>query len=77
MASEQIAARTGDASTPIIPSLECNPESAHQLMHTLFHQLGAVLKEASTSTKYPLDSFHVAVCDNIRIRRGRLVQGER
>ena len=43
------------------------------LVHTLFHQLGAALKEASTSTKYLLDSFPVAVCDNICIRRSRLV----
>ena len=46
------------------------------LAHTLFHQLGAVLKEASTSVKYLLDSFPVAVCDNIRISRSRLVRGE-
>ncbi len=46
------------------------------LTFTLFHQLGAVLKEASTSTKYLLDSFPVAVCDNIRISRSRLVRGE-
>lgn len=47
-----------------------------ELAHTLFHQLGAVLKEASTSTKYLLDSFPVPVCDNIRISRSRLVTGE-
>ncbi len=46
------------------------------LAHALFHQLGAVLKEASTSTRYLLDSFPVAVCDNIRISRSRLVKGE-
>ncbi len=37
------------------------------LVHTLFHQLGAVLKEASVSPRYLLDSFPVPVCDNIRI----------
>jgi hypothetical protein len=42
----------------------------------LFHQLGMVLKEASASTHYRLDSFPVPVCDNIRIRRCRLVEGE-
>ena len=47
------------------------------LAHTLFHQLGAVLKEASISTKYLLDSFPVPVCDNIRIPRSRLAKGER
>ena len=46
------------------------------LAHALFHQLGAVLKETSVSTKYLLDSFPVPVCDNIRIRRSCLVRGE-
>ena len=46
------------------------------LAHMLFHQLGAVLKEASVSSRYLLDSFPVAVCDNIRISRSRLVRGE-
>lgn len=47
-----------------------------ELLYTLFHQLGAVLKEASPSAKYLLDSFPVAVCDNVRIRRCRLARGE-
>ena len=47
-----------------------------ELTYALFHQLGAVLKEASTSTKYLLDSFPVQVCDNIRISRSRLIRGE-
>ena len=45
------------------------------LAHALFHQIGAALKEASISTRYLLDSFPVAVCDNIRISRCRLVEG--
>jgi IS5 family transposase len=47
-----------------------------ELAYTLFHQLGAVLKQASPSTKYLLDSFPVALCDNVRIRRCRLARGE-
>jgi Transposase DDE domain len=47
-----------------------------ELAYTLFHQLGAVLKEASCSTKYLLDSFPVAICDNIRIPRSRLAHGK-
>lgn len=46
------------------------------LMQTLFHQLGAVLKETVGSSRYLLDSFPVPVSDNIRIRRSRLVRGE-
>jgi hypothetical protein len=44
------------------------------LLHTLFHQLGVALKELSSSTRYLLDSFPVALCDNMRISRCRLVR---
>lgn len=37
------------------------------LIHCLFHQLGAVLKTLHWETRYLLDSFPVPVCDNIRI----------
>ena len=47
-----------------------------ELAYGLFHQLGGALKEMSSSTKYLLDSFPVAVCDNIRISRCRLARGE-
>jgi hypothetical protein len=46
------------------------------LVNSLFHQLGLALKEASPSTRYLLDSFPVAVCDNMRISRCRLVSDE-
>ena len=46
------------------------------LVHTLFHQLGAALKELSPSARYLLDSFPVAVCDNMRISRCRMVADE-
>jgi hypothetical protein len=46
------------------------------LVNALFHQLGAALKELSPSTRYLLDSFPVAVCDNMRISRCRLAKGE-
>lgn len=44
------------------------------LVAQLFHQLGSHLKELNTESRYSLDSFPVAVCDNIRISRCRLVQ---
>jgi Transposase DDE domain len=47
-----------------------------ELAHAIFHQLGQVLKELSISGHYLLDSFPVAVCDNIRIARSRIVKGE-
>lgn len=46
------------------------------LLEALFARLGAALKTASPSTRYVLDSFPVAVCDNIRIKRCRLVHDE-
>ena len=45
------------------------------LAYSLFHQLGAALKELSASTNYLLDSFPVAACDNIRIKRARILRG--
>ncbi len=46
------------------------------LANSLFHQLGLVLKEASASPRYLLDSFPVPVCDNMRISRCRLASDE-
>ena len=47
------------------------------LIHLLFHKLGSVLKDLHWESRYLLDSFPAAVCDNIRINRCRLVQDER
>jgi hypothetical protein len=44
---------------------------------SLFHQLGWVFKQANASTQYLLDAFPVEVCDNVRISRCRLAQGEK
>ena len=46
------------------------------LIVDLFHQVGMGLKQASTTPEYLLDSFPVALCDNIRISRCRLVHSE-
>ena len=46
------------------------------LIYRLFHQLGAVLKELHWESRYLLDSFPVAVCDNIRIGRCRIISDE-
>jgi hypothetical protein len=48
-----------------------------ELAISLFHQLGWVFKQANTSTQYLLDSFPVELCDDIRISRCRLAQGEK
>jgi hypothetical protein len=46
------------------------------LIHCLFHQFGQALKDLHWESRYLLDSFPVAVCDNIRIKRCRLIQNE-
>jgi len=42
----------------------------------LFVALGQSLKQLNTGCRYMIDSFPVAVCDNIRIARSHLLQGE-
>ena len=44
------------------------------LIEMVFHQLGTTLKELNLESRYALDSFPVALCDNIRIPRARLAQ---
>jgi hypothetical protein len=46
------------------------------LINDLFHQVGTALKEISENTEYLLDSFPVAICDNIRIFNAKLIQSE-
>jgi hypothetical protein len=46
------------------------------LIYRLFHQLGSILKDLHWESRYLLDSFPVPVCDNIRIKRCRLVKDE-
>ncbi len=38
----------------------------------LFFALGQVFKQFNTSSEYVIDSFPVAVCDNIRISRNKI-----
>jgi hypothetical protein len=42
----------------------------------LFYRLGKRLKDLAGATTYRLDSFPVPVCDNIRISRCKVLQGE-
>jgi hypothetical protein len=44
------------------------------LIDLVFHQLGQTLKELNMESRYSLDSFPIAMCDNIRISRSRLAQ---
>lgn len=46
------------------------------LLLLLFESMGQHLKEVAGASDYIMDSFPVAVCDNIRIGRSRLLSGE-
>lgn len=48
----------------------------HATLHSLFFALGHHLKALNTQARYVIDSFPVAVCDNLRISRCRLLQGD-
>jgi hypothetical protein len=45
------------------------------LIEMVFHQLGLTIKELNLESRYNLDSFPVAICDNIRILRCRIAHG--
>lgn len=47
-----------------------------ELLFTLFFQVGLHFKNLNTNSNYILDSFPVAVCDNIRISNCKLLKGE-
>lgn len=47
-----------------------------ELICSLFFQLGQYLKDFAGASEYVVDSFPVAVCDNIRIARSKLLKGE-
>lgn len=48
----------------------------YDVLKSLFLALGQHLKGLNTEARYVIDSFPVAVCDNIRIARCRLLEGE-
>ncbi len=51
----------------------------HRLAFTLemlFGQLGQAIKQLNTESRYMIDSFPVAICRNIRIKRAKLLQDE-
>lgn len=47
----------------------------HEPLKSLFFALGQHLKALNTQARYVIDSFPVAVCDNVRIQRCRLLRG--
>jgi hypothetical protein len=47
------------------------------LLYDVFICLGSYLKEFKCEMRYILDSFPVAVCDNMRISRSKMIKGEK
>lgn len=45
-----------------------------ELLHLIFNELGSTLKELTWESRYVIDSFPVAMCQNIRIKRNRLTK---
>lgn len=45
------------------------------VLWAVFQALGQTLKDLNTSCRYVIDSFPVAVCDNMRLRRCHLLNG--
>ena len=48
-----------------------------RLLYDLFAQVGCYLKDVCCELHYIIDSFPVAVCDNIRIMNSKLVKGKK
>jgi len=48
---------------------------ASYLMVETFRQLATTIKRLNIESEYAMDSFPVRVCDNIRIKRSKLVRG--
>jgi hypothetical protein len=46
------------------------------LLLSMFYQIGHCLKSMAGASDYVIDSFPVAVCDNIRISRCKLIKGK-
>src|SRR4051794_10779295 len=47
-----------------------------EILFSMFYQIGHCLKTAAGAAEYMIDSFPVAVCDNIRISRCKLLKGK-
>lgn len=47
-----------------------------EIIFSMFWQIGHALKSIAGASEYVIDSFPVAVCDNIRISRCKLIKGK-
>lgn len=64
-------------STPLSRSRYCRRlHQVRELLVDLFWQVGTIFKQLNTTSSYIVDSFPVAACRNVRIRRSKLFQGK-
>ena len=64
---------------PLLPKKSGFTKRLHglcELLWMLFQQLGHLIKQLNVSHRYMLDSFPLAVCQNIRIPHCKLLRGE-
>jgi Transposase DDE domain len=47
-----------------------------ELLFSMFYQIGHYLKSMAGASEYVIDSFPVAICDNIRISRCKILKGK-
>jgi len=48
----------------------------YDLIFNLFFYLAEIAKRLNINSKYVIDSFPIPICENIRIRRSKIVKGE-
>ncbi len=64
---------------PLLPQKSGFTKRLHglaDLLLMLFQQVGHCIKQLNCSHRYVLDSYPLAVCHNIRIRRSKLLKGK-
>jgi len=66
----------------LMPAMVCKSRFSRRLhrlqplIFNMFYQIGQWLKDMAGALEYVIDSFPVAVCDNIRIIKSRLLKGK-
>jgi hypothetical protein len=77
--SVSISYMRSDNMAPRLPKKSGFTKRLHglcDLLYALFQQLGHLIKQLNVSHRYMLDSFPLAVCQNIRIPRCKLLKGK-
>lgn len=63
--------------TGLVPNmLDKSRHAVRELIYNLFMQVGYYFKYVNCEMSYVLDSFPIAICDNIRIIRAKILKGK-